>query len=388
MQMEVESYKKDNGISGGKMTVYYFVLALVIGIVFLSGRIKQVQMKIRHRSIDKDKLFLTIIGLVLILVSGLRYRVGTDYSAYVINYAGYKALNYRNFGVRLLAIIASWINDDYSTWFFLMALLTVGLCVYSIYKKKEYWHISIILYLFMGYWHASFNIVKQCAAMAIIIACQDFLIEKKFAKWAMACLAASLFHVSAIILIPVYFLVTKKINIKHLFLIVLVGVVISICYEKLFSIMAFLKSNEGLESISSAVGAREVNVLRVIVNVIPAFLMIFLKYNYKAYEERENDSAETNVAHARYDGELTVWSNMALLNAVISVAAQNSVYLTRFCYYTGVFNMFFIPFALSSVRRNTRLLIYSILLICYFIFWVYDLSKGSTTVAFHWIFER
>ena len=375
------------------MAVYYFVLFYVIFFIFISNLTKNKRLVFSNHILDKNRLFLFFIAIGLICVSGLRYKVGTDYDAYIINYDYYKTPGLQSLGCRVIAILSSWIKDDYATWFFLMAFLTIGLCVYAINKKKDYWQLAILLFLFMGYWHASFNIVKQCAAMAILIACQDYLLEKNFVKWVVACIIASLFHVSAILMIPVFFLVTRSITIKQLFVTIVVGVVISFGYQQLFDLMSLLKTNEAMESIDSAVGARRVNYLRVLVNVIPALLMIPLRKEYRRinysdtlnYEDKRNNTT-------RFDAELTVWSNFSLLNAVICVAAMNSVYLTRFCNYTGIFNIFFIPFSLKIIQRRLDkylvLILYCILFICYFAFWIYDLSKGSTTSYYHWIFER
>lgn len=372
------------------MTVYYSIVIYVIIIIGLSYWARDKQIIAGKYHIDKDYMALFFISVWLILVSGLRYRVGTDYNAYIINYPLYKNIKFQSFGSRIVAILSSWIKDDYSTWFFLMAFLTIGLSIYSISKKKEYWPLTILLYILMGFWHASFNIVKQCMAMAILLACQDFLLEKKFLKWMFACFIATLFHVSAIIMIPVYFLVTRKINKRQIILLVIVGVVISIGYEPLFDIMAFLKSNEGMESINSSVGSREVNILRVIVNVLPAILMVPLRKEYKKteYDEIRKIHTFNRETEIPYGAELTLWSNFSLLNAVICIAAQNSVYLTRFSNYTGIFNIFFIPFALKYMDLKRKRVIYFALISCYFVFWIYDLSKGSTTVDFHWIFER
>ena len=372
------------------MTVYYCVLGYIVLIITLCYWARGKRIVAGDHGINKEALFLTLIAIVLVLVSGLRYRVGTDYAAYMINYEGYKVLKFQSFGCRVIAIIASWIKDDYSTWFFLMALLTIGLCVYAIANKKEYWQLAVILYLFMGYWHFSFNIVKQSMAMAIILACQDCLLKRHLIKWTIACLVASLFHVSAVIMIPIYFLVTQKITKKQIVITILVGLLISISDEQLFDIIAFLKANEGTESISGSVGARQVNTLRVIVNMIPAILIIPLwtKYKKTDFGTMSHFFIDNKIEEVPYGAELTVWSNFALLNAVISFAAHNSVYLTRFCNYTGVFNIFFIPFAVRQINIRGKRIIYTILIICYFLFWIFDLSKGSTTAEYHWIFER
>lgn len=372
------------------MIVCYCVLAYIVLVIAFSYNIRDKQLTFGRRHIDNDSFCLFFIAVCLVLVSGLRYRVGTDYLQYSKNYSLYKEIRLENFGCRIVAVIASWINDDYSTWFFLMALITIGLCLYSVSKQKENWQLAVILYLFMGYWHSSFNIVKQSLAMAILLSCQNFLFSKKFVKWAIACIIAALFHVSAVIMIPIYFLLTRKVTKRQIILIVFVGVFISVGYEQLFRFMDILKLNDGSVSLDSDIGTRQVNSLRVLVNVIPALFIIPLWNKYSKYNfdyTKETITGRTSVIE-QYGAKLNVWSNFALLNAVLCVATHNSVYLSRFCYYTGIFNLFFVPFALKEISLKGKRIIYGILLVCFFLYWSYDLFKGSTTVTFHWIFER
>lgn len=353
------------------MIVYYVVLGLIVLIIINYIFLYNKKLIFGEYVIDKDAMSLLLSGTVLTIVAGLRYNVGTDYLAYIINYEEYKTLKFQNIGCSFVAKLSEHIYDDYSTWFFLMSLITVGFCIFAIKKHSRIWPLSIILYLFMGYWHLSFNIVKQCVSMAIIIAYQEHLYDKNIFKWIFVCLVASLFHISALFMIPIYFLVIRKINIRQLIIIVFVGIVISLGYQQLFEIISFLKGNAGTESLTSAVGAREVNVLRILVNIAPTFLLLFIRSSF------DNE-----------DMELRVLSNFSILNAVLSIAASKSVYLTRFCNYTGIFNLFFIPFIVRKISKKNQLLVCSIMIICYFVFWIYDLSKGSTTSVFQWIFER
>ena len=346
------------------MQVYLYVLAVLLFVVFMKKAVGL-----------NSKTLVVISAIALIFVAGFRYKVGTDYSVYISNYDVYKESLFSDlsrFGLKLIAVISRLIYDDYATWFFLMSFFTVTLAMVAIYKYSDTPEFSILLYLFLGCWHLSFNIVKQCAAAVVLLVGQKYLFEEKFSKWMLICLLGSLFHVSALLMIPVYFLLKKRVSIKQILLLCFIGLVLYFNYDRLFDLMEFLKEGEGVTSITSAVGEPEVNRLRVLVACSPVLLMLFYK---PLYDES--------------DVQMRVWTNMSILNAVLYVASMNSVYLTRFCVYTDIFNIFFLPkfFSKMDIKLEKSTLVI-ICLALYCIFWWTDLSKGSTTQVFHWIFER
>ena len=135
--------------------------------------------------------------------------------------------------------------------------------------------------------------------------------------------------------------------------------------------MAGLKNMDTVDA-SVSVTTRNVNILRVLVSFAPVLLMCFF------YQGRD-----------KTDVRFTVLANMSMLNAFLYLANRKSVYLTRFCLYTDVFNVFFIPYMISGSKyKANKEIITTVCCVLYMVFWLYDLSKGSTTATFHWIFER
>lgn len=311
---------------------------------------------------------------ILSVIAGLRYEVGTDYPVYMSNYFFYKSAKFEGLkyaGIYLTARIAELIRDDYATWFFLMSCLTVGVAVYAIYKYNDDFCLGILLYLFLGCWHNSFNVVKQCAAVSILLLGQKYLLNRNFAKWVLVCIIAASFHISALLMIPVYFFVTHSVTWKQIVIVFFASILISLSYDKLMNVMMLLKGLDKTD-VTQGVASRGVNIIRVIVNFAPLALVSFFRRNC-----------------TREDRKWSTWSNMSILNAALYFAGMHSVYLTRFCLYTEAFNIFLIPNLLAKSKNvSNKRIIQSMALLLYFMFWLYDLQKGSTTATFHWIFER
>ena len=118
---------------------------------------------------------------VLLVIAGLRYNVGTDYPHYASNYYYYctEPLElFKNPGVAIIAKLCSVTINDYSSWFFLMSLITILPVLIIILKYSIDPVFSVVLYVLLGCWHFSFNLVKQSAAASILLLGIGFLINR------------------------------------------------------------------------------------------------------------------------------------------------------------------------------------------------------------------
>ena len=258
------------------MSTYFITIGLV-GFFCLGQRTN-------NNKIKKFSFIMCI--LILILIAGLRYQVGRDYSAYASGFYDYahtpiSILNQP--GIVIVARIANLIYPDYATWFFIMSMLTVLTAFIVIKKYSVDIPSSIMLYVFLGCWHFSFNLVKQCAASGILLLGFSFLSKRKLAKWVIICIIASSFHVTALLMIPVYFLMNGQMNRKKLIIFAVIGIIVMFGYDYLFSIANMIKMGRGIISLSSDTRNSSVNILRVIVNCSPSLLFILYKkiYDYE-----------------------------------------------------------------------------------------------------------
>lgn len=347
------------------MTVY----AITIGLLLFGGFLART--KELHRY---EKQLVIISGVLLTFISGFRYKVGTDYIAYMRGYSGYIDSNLywlSNPAVNVIARISKLIYNDYATWFLLMAMITTIPIMFIAIKYTENPELCFIFYVLLGCWHFSFNIVKQCAAATILLCGYKALLEKDFKRWSIICLIAATFHFSALLMIPVYFLVNRKTTAKSVFLCVAIGVLLFLFYDRLFEVVNFLKRGENTVGLYTNTRNGSVNILRVLVNFAPGAL--FLLYKNKC---------DTN------DPKFYVPLNMSLLNMVLSVGAMNSIYLYRICVYTNIYNIILLPYLIKRIKIPERYMVVGFMIFLYTVFCLYDLHSGDALREFYWIFER
>lgn len=171
---------------------------------------------------------------IIFLFLALRYDFGNDYMNYYNYFDEVHRLSLRDMfsieTIRNPAILEpgyTWINRLVPHFFVLLAILAL-FTVYTYYKYMSlYLQPSVIWFaLFIYLFSPSLMLVhssaiRQSIAICFFIFSIQYLIERSFLKFLLIILLASLFHRSALVLIPLYFIATPKIWSRQiLFLIV------------------------------------------------------------------------------------------------------------------------------------------------------------------------
>lgn len=191
----------------GNINLYYFLYPL-IGVVSIIGIY-----------LNKEKLFFRIIAIFLIIISMCRFDSGYDYFWYWI--VGDKTLannsivngTYKNleFGIQKIYDITRWLGHP--QYFFAITGLIVFVLLYKTFEKESRAPIiALILCLFVDL--GFYELVMQTVAVSIIFYFTRFSYEKKYFKFMLVVLFASLFHSSAILCLVFLFIPRKKIDKK------------------------------------------------------------------------------------------------------------------------------------------------------------------------------
>ena len=327
------------------MAVYIGIILLITIVAFSMHwqDSKNVLIEQKKIGLTHYKIKLFIISAVLVFFAGVRYDVGADYKQYADNFQAYCTQTLvwnKEPGIRFVSQIADKITDNYGMMFFIMSLITVGLVTYTIAKESNYYLISILMYIFLGSWHESFNSVRQSAAAAILFWGHRYIKERKFIKWLLVCFIAFFFHTSAIIFIPLYFIPQREVTIKKVVVLIIIGVVAGLSYDRAFEFVSFI---QGKEYIMDAYSVGHISIFRIIVAWIP-ILFYFLQF-YRNETIKEDK------------GGIHFYAMISALSGAIILAARYSTYLGRIVIYTDLYNALFWASMLSKFpkgEKNTR----------------------------------
>ncbi|TCB65060.1 EpsG family protein [Acinetobacter sp. ANC 4178] len=191
------------------MIPYLIVLFFVMFITFIESK------KLSRKAIIVPSLF-------LILLPSLRSNnIGTDSKTYTLAYDfNYDPYRYGfdpdiEYGYQLLDSIILNFTHNYFWLFFISSLFVIPAYLLTIKKLSINYYYSILIFVTFGFYTFFFNGLRQGIAMAICFFSLPYLIEKRIISYFIIIIFAAMFHVSALVMVPIYFLVNLKIKIEY-----------------------------------------------------------------------------------------------------------------------------------------------------------------------------
>ena len=290
--------------------VIIFLIAIVIGMRFA---------KKTH-----SKVVASFVCLILICVSGLRHGY-IDTRAYRNGFIGLNTsevlnLNYllngdgKDRGFAFLLGVIKLFTDDSQVCLFVLAFITVGFLFWGIVKHVPHADLGVFLFIATGCYLDTMNGVRQALVVAVLFYyLPKFLEENKIMKYVMLVLLMSTIHGSAILFIPLYFVVTKKAWSNYTWGIICGSLIFYVFYNTGVGagLVAILEGTSYGNDYGQMLltGNTSVNVIRIMVAAVP----VVMSYFTKRYKEKK--SRFYNIAF-----------NMSLINLMTWIFATKVLY--------------------------------------------------------------
>ncbi|GGI46062.1 transmembrane protein EpsG [Paenibacillus marchantiophytorum] len=295
-----------------------------------------------------NKWLAAIVMATFVLIAGLRNNIGDTFFymyAYKLNAFTWNQVKAeKDIGFGVLQMILKAYTDNPQLLIFLTALVTNVLIVYVLYKYSKLFEVSIYVYITSGLYIVSMNGVRQFLASAIVFAATKYLFAGNWQKYFLVVAFASTFHESALILIPIYFVVRRKAWTSSTFVLFVLAIVLILGYNVLSDLIfsAIADSHYSEYKNFQEGGA---SVIRVAVGAVPLIFAYLGRHKLREMFPQSDYIV-----------------NMSLLNFVImAVATQNWIF-ARFTIYFGLYNVLLISWVISLfVKRQQKLIYYAIL---------------------------
>lgn len=174
-----------------------------------------------------------IFLIILIFFSGLRYNVGQDYHNYsriFLKVSNYGSINKDlEFLFKNIIVLLNKFNLNYPSLFLVMSFLTIVILYITIRDLENEKNIklsffgALFIFLTNGHFFSSFNGIRQFLAIIIFLFSTRYIYKKKFFMYFICLILASMFHYSAILLLPLYFIGYKDFKIGTWFVLYFVS---------------------------------------------------------------------------------------------------------------------------------------------------------------------
>ena len=153
------------------------------------------------------------MGLVCWLLASLRYVTGFDYRFYESTFqtvatSGLGGASWSEPGYLLLNLAVSLLCNDYRIFLFVFHFLLTLLVFVWIGRYSSSPWLSVFLFLTLQYFALSMNFLRQALAAAIVLWAYPFLKSRRFLSACGIVLLAACFHRTALIMLPLCFLLS------------------------------------------------------------------------------------------------------------------------------------------------------------------------------------
>ena len=301
-----------------------------------------------------EKLLLVIPVFILSIYTGTRINVG-GYDYHVYKYF-YELPFFQNpYGYEILFVLfrdlSKFIGLNYN--FFL--LLLSFLFNFTIYKLFIYYSnyptFSFLIYLSTFYYWHNFTIIRNYIAILIFWISLKYIIERKFIIYFFLITVACLFHKTAIILYPLYFLLNYRFTKKSLSLFFMSSLIINPLSFIIFKInIPFLGLSERLNRYSNIIEHGNFYEFSELLIFVIA-LLLFLK----------NNNVKDNII-----------LNLNLVSLFIFIAFYRFAIVLRFLEFFRFGIFIGIPLLLSKITNRYLKYLLFIFLCSYLTFKYYD----------------
>lgn len=260
----------------------------------------------------------------------------------------------KNIGFSILQMILKMYTNDPQVLIFITALITNILIVAVLYKYSRMIELSLYVYIASGMYLVSMNGLRQYLAAAIIFTATKYILDGNWKKYFLIVLFASTFHQSALVLIPIYFLVRRKAWSTITFILLFIAVLIVIGFNQ-FAEVFFATIGDTQYGHYKDFQEGGANILRVVVEATPLILAFIGRHKLRALFPQSDYIV-----------------NMALLGLVFMIISTQNWIFARFSIYFGLYQLILISWVVKLFTDKDQKLIYYAVLVCYFIYFVYE----------------
>lgn len=272
----------------------------------------------------------------------------------------------KDLGFSVLSIILKCIIGNEDVLYFLIIALVQGCCLIYIYRKYSVnYIISILLFvLSTDYISWMFNGIRQFTAVSVWFVCFPLLLKRKYVPLIIIICLLSTIHGSALLLIPMIFIVSGKVWNKKTLLFIACVLLAVIFVDRFTTILDDLLISTQYEDIVYSETWQQddgTSIIRVLVYSVPTIIAIIGRKQIVA--------AQNSI--------INMCVNMSLLSTGIYVISifTSGILIGRLPIYFSLYNYILLPWEIENIfTERSKKLLYSVMIVAYLVFYYYQLN--------------
>ena len=303
--------------------------------------------------------FAFVVFVPVIWMAGHRGYIG-DTGAYLSGFLGmpdsfagipaFAETRPKDTGFYVFSAILKQFIGNRGVWYFTVLAAIQGISLLTIYRKYSSSYI-LSLFLFLAstdYISWMYNGIRQFMAVTIIFAATSLMLRKKYVPLILVILFASLFHQSALLMIPIVLIAQGRAWNTRTLLFIAAAVVAVLFVDRFTDFLdTALEETQYANVVSDYTSWNDdgTNPIRVLVYSVPAIL---------AFVGRKRIMYEDNRL-------INLCANFSLITAGLYLVSMvtSGIFLGRIPIYTSLYSYILLPWEIESLfTRESRVLMY------------------------------
>lgn len=231
----------------------------------------------------------------------------------------------------LQVLFKHFISTDPQAWLMAIAVVSGVPVMLTFRKHSENFFFSVFLFLATTSFTWMMNGIRQFLVVAILFGCSDWIEENKWLRFTMLVLLLSTIHYTALIMIPVFWIVRGRPWGKRIFLFIGVILLCSLFVDSFIQVIENVLENTPYSGITDQFASDDgVNPLRVAVHCVPVAVAFFGR---KRLEELDNPYVNLCV-------------NMSIISAGLYFIGMftSGILVGRLPIYCSLYNLMLLPY--------------------------------------------
>ena len=341
---------------------------IVIAIVYPLGWLATAFEGDKRRNLSKTRDLRTIAVILLIfavifMFAAYRHITGpaVDEYAYRNRIISYRTMSLKKAFkmVEIFSTLPTWVlsrmTHNTQAIIIFCSFVTYFIFIYCIKNYCDNFELGIILLFFLNIVNYSFNAMQQVEAAAVLLLGLPYLYKRDFKKYLIVVIAASLIHLSSLIMIALYFIVNIKPWSAKFIGVAMAFVAVMVLFNSVFvPLVSRIGIYENYSSVLAAGGGVK------LITVVVAFVPIGMALVFKRHLPDD-------------DKELNCLINLTMIYAMIYLVSFRQRFVARFA-------IFLLPFLLPYYTKLVTLLRKERLSLI--VYYILVMGYGATTIYF------
>ncbi len=318
-----------------------------------------------------DKIYLWLIfSLLYILLAFRDETVGNDTVAYFNIYRNISELSFSELfdyegrfeiGYLFINKVLSYLFPDPQFLLIITGVFILMSNAQFIYKYSQMVWLSVLWYFSLRYFDANMNILRQALAIGCILYSYSFLRSRKFWPFLFLVILGSLFHISAIIFVVVWFVTKIRFKPRYIML-YLLGLLGMYVLSSFFINLLFHYNIIYGYYINSEYQAE--GKIAPLMNLLMNLCIVGIGFMTQSYKTCIRPGVIKGTLRCINDNNMMLM--ILLFASFIQVAALSFALLERVSVYFQIFSIVFLPNSLKCIRQKElySFLLFFIVIIC------------------------